>query len=260
MIKRRARSGGSTAFSDFPRHKFPTAGTPPASIAVAPFSDASQISVDDEIFTNRVQRTLRRTTKMEAQRSDFRKGKTCFELESIFVYSASPLSDVNVALDNQDHRAGRVRRGCVPRRVQHRRRRCARQHWSEEAEPHHVCSIWWGQRRYNEESITSFPNTEAPTRSDSTATLPQKKLPFPSIYLIDLYRVHRVSSISPSFSFLLPLLLDTGVANCGESSADTTCGVGILAFCLLSPSTSRPLSSVYSPLQRREWSHVPLHL
>ncbi|KAK2941710.1 hypothetical protein BLNAU_23372 [Blattamonas nauphoetae] len=51
---------------------------------------------------------------MEAQRSDFRKGKTCFELESIFVYSASPLSDVNVALDNQDHRAGRVRRCCVP--------------------------------------------------------------------------------------------------------------------------------------------------
>ncbi|KAK2947193.1 hypothetical protein BLNAU_17898 [Blattamonas nauphoetae] len=58
MIKRRARSGGSTAFSDFPRHKFPTAGTTPASIAVARFSDASQISVDDEIFTNRVQRVL----------------------------------------------------------------------------------------------------------------------------------------------------------------------------------------------------------
>ncbi|KAK2947194.1 hypothetical protein BLNAU_17899 [Blattamonas nauphoetae] len=162
---------------------------------------------------------------MEAQRSDFRKGKTCFELESIFVYSASPLSDVNVALDNQDHRAGRVRRGCVPRRVQHRRRRCARQHWSEETEPHHVCSIWW----------------------DSDAKMKRKKLPFPSIYLLDLYRVHRVSSISPSFSFLLPLLLDTGVANCGESSADTTCGVGILALCLLSPSTSRPLSSVFSP-------------
>ncbi|KAK2947511.1 hypothetical protein BLNAU_17531 [Blattamonas nauphoetae] len=60
----------------------------------------------------------------------------------------------------------------------------------------------------------------------STATLPQKKLPLPSIFRLGLYRVRIVSSISPPFSFLLPLLLDTGVANCGESSVDTTCGVG----------------------------------
>ncbi|KAK2962047.1 hypothetical protein BLNAU_3103 [Blattamonas nauphoetae] len=68
--------------------------------------------------------------------------------------------------------------------------------------------------------------SEAPTRSNSTATLPQKKLPLPSIFRLGLYRVRIKSSISPSFSFLLPLLLDTGVANCGESSDDTTCGVG----------------------------------
>ncbi|KAK2956203.1 hypothetical protein BLNAU_8767 [Blattamonas nauphoetae] len=134
----------------FPRHTFPAAGAPPASTAVpphtdavapslalpesqsskdlatgppspsiTPFSDASEINVDDEIFTHRVQRdlehemrigsiilvrdsasqTLRRATEMEEQRSEFRKGQTGFELDSIFVCSASPLSDLGVSLD-----------------------------------------------------------------------------------------------------------------------------------------------------------------
>ncbi|KAK2939983.1 hypothetical protein BLNAU_25111 [Blattamonas nauphoetae] len=84
-----------------------------------PFSDASELNVDDEIFTHRVQRDLEhemrigsiilvrnsasqtqhRTTKMEEQRREFRKGQTGFELDSIFVCSASPLSDLGVSLD-----------------------------------------------------------------------------------------------------------------------------------------------------------------
>ncbi|KAK2961177.1 hypothetical protein BLNAU_3945 [Blattamonas nauphoetae] len=134
----------------FPRHTFPAAGAPPASTAVpphtdavapslalpesqsskdftagppspsiTPFSDASELNVDDEIFTHRVQRDLEhemrigsiilvrnsasqtqhRTTQMEEQRREFRKGQTGFELDSIFVCSASPLSDLGVSLD-----------------------------------------------------------------------------------------------------------------------------------------------------------------
>ncbi|KAK2954016.1 hypothetical protein BLNAU_10979 [Blattamonas nauphoetae] len=43
--------------------------------------------------------TQHRTTKMEEQRREFRKGQTGFELDSIFVCSASPLSDLGVSLD-----------------------------------------------------------------------------------------------------------------------------------------------------------------
>ncbi|KAK2964037.1 hypothetical protein BLNAU_1118 [Blattamonas nauphoetae] len=108
-----ARSGGSMAFSLSPTNN----GRP--SSPGTPFSDASELNVDDEIFTHRVQRDLEhemrigsiilvrnsasqtqhRTTKMEEQRREFRKGQTGFELDSIFVCSASPLSDLGVSLD-----------------------------------------------------------------------------------------------------------------------------------------------------------------
>ncbi|KAK2949905.1 hypothetical protein BLNAU_15134 [Blattamonas nauphoetae] len=144
----------------------------PPSPSITPFSNASEINVDGEIFTHRVQldlehemwigsiiivrdsasQTQHRATKMEEQRREFRKGQTSFELDSIFVCSTSPLSDLTVAPDEFDE--------------------------------------------------VVFPeefNRISDAGQGSTATLPQKKL---------------------------PLLLDTGVANCGESSVDTTCGVG----------------------------------
>ncbi|KAK2955887.1 hypothetical protein BLNAU_9238 [Blattamonas nauphoetae] len=192
---------------------------------------------DDKIFTHRdsASQTQRRATKMEEQRRGFGKGQISFELDSVFVCSTTPLSDLTVSLDIKPSNNPKTVRDAIDKNDGLDKKAqslwiikiIALDEFDEVVFPEEF-NIIAGAGQSNTGPKKPNLTMSVPSGGDSDAKM--KKVPQAfqkrKFQLTRILQVRRVSSISPSFSLLLPLLLDTGVANCGEYSAGTTCGVG----------------------------------
>ncbi|KAK2961792.1 hypothetical protein BLNAU_3229 [Blattamonas nauphoetae] len=154
---------------------------------------------------------------MEDQRREFRKGQTNFELDSIFVCSTPPLSDLTVSLDVKPPNDPKTVRDAIDKNDSLDEKAqslmtikiVAPDEFDEVVFPEEFNSIAGagqgstGPKKPNltmsvpsggdsdaiMKSVASIPKAEVPAHSDSAVTLLQKKLPLLSIFRLGLYRV-----------------------------------------------------------------------